>query len=210
MTAPEPSGASDGKVSDHLSPAMRSGRTRRARTRSSAIDATVSAMAAESYDDVSVAALAEASGLGQATLYGTFGHKSVLVASAFDEAVLADWEPLGTSEAPALARASQLVRSLFDLASSERGLTRAYRRANADRRRGRPHDERLDEVWSKMITPLHLYLSRATDTGDFAQVGHRRLSAEVIVDTVLRIVSDPPLDDQSDTLTDTLAWLGLE
>ncbi len=176
-----------------LTPAVRSGRTRRTRTWTTAVDAAAELFAAQGYGEVSVADIAAASRLGQATIYGVFGSKSVLVAAAFEAVVLDGWV-----ESPVVvdtrSSVGKVLSALVSRASAHRGLTSAYRHAHAETGGGTPEPSRLSEIRSVMVEPVHQRLVAAVRVGAVAPVAQRLLTADLLVDAILRVSTEVPLD----------------
>lgn len=74
-------------MAGHVQPAqsaiLRAARTKRSRTRTQILEAFEQLIGSRDYDDIRVADIATLAGVGQATIYNTFGNKGSIVAAQF-------------------------------------------------------------------------------------------------------------------------------
>jgi AcrR family transcriptional regulator len=119
-------------MSAELTPNQRAGRTKRARTRSTVLAAAADLLEEVSYDTLTVAMIAERSGLSVATIHQVFHQKAAIVAEVF-------WEQYGEAREQVLrsglppadpgAAVARYIESVADIVARLPGVGRAMVRA---------------------------------------------------------------------------------
>jgi AcrR family transcriptional regulator len=177
-----------------LTPNQRAGRTRRNRTRQQVLDAAHGLLAGCEYDDLRVADIAAAAGVGEATLYQVFRHKGAVIGALYVESYqaveAAAQRELGTASVDAVTVLRNFLSGIVDLTEADPALSRAYLRALLSEAYMRsPLPDALADLMRPSAFTQEL-IDRALHAGQltpsFAVDGLGELLLVAIVQTVLR------------------------